>query len=131
MSEQLPRIILVDDDDIMNFLHEEMIQRAAPGSIIDVFKSGKQWVNHLTHHPDLSFDILFLDIRMPEMDGFEVLQFMGQTPSRFSGVRTYVLSSTLDDRDLEKAKGNPLVTDFLSKPLSIDLITSLISLPSN
>ncbi|MFM7311110.1 MAG: response regulator [Flavobacteriales bacterium] len=126
MSQNPARIALVDDDDIMNFLHEEMIQRAAPGSIIDVFKSGKQWVNHLQDESETALDILFLDIRMPEMDGFEVLQAMGKTPSRFAGLKIYVLSSTLDDRDLDRAKNNPMVIDFLSKPLSIDLIARIL-----
>lgn len=126
MSQNLARIALVDDDEIMNFLHEEMIQRASPGAIIDVFKSGKLWINHLQAESENPWDVLFLDIRMPEMDGFEVLQAMGKTPSRFAGLKIFVLSSTLDDRDLERAKSNPMVTDFLSKPLSIDLIARII-----
>jgi hypothetical protein len=47
-------------------------------------------------------------------------------PKRFENTRIYVLSSTLDDRDLQRAKATPLVTDFIGKPMSFDTMRNIL-----
>jgi CheY-like chemotaxis protein len=65
---------------------------------------------------------------MPVMGGFEVLDSMAQmNQERFSKTKIYVLSSTLDDRDLKRAKETPLVTDFIGKPMSFDTMRTILS----
>jgi CheY-like chemotaxis protein len=64
---------------------------------------------------------------MPVMGGFEVLDVMAtMDPKRFVNTRIYVLSSTLDDRDLQRAKATPLVTDFIGKPMSFDTMRNIL-----
>jgi CheY-like chemotaxis protein len=64
---------------------------------------------------------------MPVMGGFEVLDAMAtMNAERFTNSRIYVLSSTLDDRDLQRAKETPLVTDFIGKPMSFDTLRSIL-----
>jgi len=93
-----------------------------------VFKSGQEIVNYLEQSPDTSIDLIFLDIRMPVMGGFEVLEAMTTMGAeRFKSTRIYVLSSTLDDRDLQRAKETPLVTDFIGKPMSFDTMRSILA----
>lgn len=122
------RVILVDDDDIFNMLHGEVLKRLIEGITIDVFKSGQEVVNYLKSNPDAAIDLIFLDIRMPVMGGFEVLEAMTTMGAeRFKGTRIYVLSSTLDDRDLQRAKETPLVTDFIGKPMSFDTMRSILA----
>lgn len=95
---------------------------------IDIFKSGQEVVDYLERNPIEHIDLLFLDIRMPVMGGFEVLDTMAQMDAnRFEKTRIYVLSSTLDDRDLQRAKANPLVTDFIGKPMSFDTMRSILA----
>lgn len=123
----IQHVLLVDDDDIFNMLHGEVLKRLIPGVRIDVFKSGQEVLQHLVNEPDQKFDILFLDIRMPVMGGFEVLEAMStMNTERFTNSRIYVLSSTLDDRDLQRAKEMPLVTDFIGKPMSFDTLRSIL-----
>jgi len=81
----------------------------------------------MEQEPSHAIDLLFLDIRMPVMGGFEVLDAMAtMAPERFTGTRIYVVSSTLDDRDLQRAKETPLVTDFIGKPMSFDTLRSIL-----
>jgi CheY-like chemotaxis protein len=123
----IQHVLLVDDDDIFNMLHGEVLKRLIPGVRIDVFKSGQELLQYLVKEPDQKFDILFLDIRMPVMGGFEVLEDMSiMNAERFTNSRIYVLSSTLDDRDLQRAKEMPLVTDFIGKPMSFDTLRSIL-----
>ena len=124
----LQHVVLVDDDDIFNMLHGEVLKRLIPGVRIDVFKSGQEVVEYLEQEPEEQIDLIFLDIRMPLMGGFEVLDSMAQmNQERFSKTKIYVLSSTLDDRDLKRAKETPLVTDFIGKPMSFDTMRTILS----
>jgi CheY-like chemotaxis protein len=109
-------------------LHGEVLKRLIPDVRIDVFKSGQEVLQFLTQEPDLKIDLLFLDIRMPVMGGFEVLDAMSSMDAeRFDKTRIYVLSSTLDERDLLRAKEMPLVTDFIGKPMSFDTLRSILA----
>ena len=124
----LQHVVLVDDDDIFNMLHGEVLKRLIPGVRIDVFKSGQEVVEYLEQEPEEQIDLIFLDIRMPVMGGFEVLDSMAQmNQERFSKTKIYVLSSTLDDRDLKRAKETPLVTDFIGKPMSFHTMRTILS----
>lgn len=124
----IQHVLLVDDDDIFNMLHGEVLKRLIPDVRIDVFKSGQEVLQFLTQEPDLKIDLLFLDIRMPIMGGFEVLDAMSSMDAeRFDKTRIYVLSSTLDERDLLRAKEMPLVTDFIGKPMSFDTLRSILA----
>jgi CheY-like chemotaxis protein len=123
-----PHALLVDDDDIFNMLHGEVLKRLIPGVRMDVFKSGQELIEYLQQSPDEQIDLIFLDIRMPVMDGFEVLALMTQMdPDRFSNTKIYVLSSTLDDRDLARARETALVTDFIGKPMSFETMRSILA----
>ncbi|MFM7106471.1 MAG: response regulator [Flavobacteriales bacterium] len=118
-------IALIDDDSIFNFLHHEMISRIFPEATIYQFNSGLEWIEYLSTNPDESFSTIYLDIRMPGMNGFEVLEAMQNMPNHvFRNSAIYVLSSTLDENDLIRSKANPLVRDFTNKPLTFEQIES-------
>ena len=123
----MKHIALVDDDEVINMVHSEVIKRIVDDVQLEVFQSGTQLLEHLKSGNEQFLDVIFLDIRMPEMDGFEVLEKLESLESKISkDTKVYVLSSTLDDRDLSRAKSNPLVTDFIGKPLSFDAFRKLL-----
>jgi len=120
-------VVLVDDDEVINLVHREVIKRIVSDVEIDVFKSGPQLIDFLQQYPNKPIDFLFLDIRMPEMDGFEVLSKLNDLSApALMGAKIYVLSSTLDERDLNRARSNQFVTDFIGKPLSFQTIEQLL-----
>jgi CheY-like chemotaxis protein len=125
------KIYLVDDDDLFNYLNEAVIRRVAPEVEISTFKSGEGVLNSILAMGSDSEvpDVMLLDIRMPDMDGFELLKALGALQvNPIARTKIYMLSSSLDDRDLDKANDNPLVTAFLSKPLTIEKFTEIYHL---
>jgi CheY-like chemotaxis protein len=63
---------------------------------------------------------------MPDLDGFEFLEEFGRLASFITGAcKIIMLSSSIDEQDLSKARSNPYVMAFIPKPLTIEKIKEL------
>jgi CheY-like chemotaxis protein len=124
------RYLLVDDDTIFNFLHTEVIKTVDDSAHIDLFNSSTEGLEFLKEAIDGKNEMphfLFLDIRMPEMDGFEYLDELMKYPiEKFKDLRIYVLSSSLAERDKDKSLSYPIVTGFIEKTLTIEKLKGII-----
>ena len=123
-------IFLIDDDDVFNYLHESVIKSLLPHAQVTVFKSGLDFLTYVQNNGSASVnpEAVFLDIRMPDMDGFSLLEELEKWPvNPLNNSRVFMLSSTLDERDLEKARSFKSVTDFIGKPLTIELCSKLLT----
>ena len=71
-------------------------------------------------HENLLPDIIFLDLNMPVMDGWEFLnEFLKIKNNLNKKITLYVVSSSIDPRDLERVKSFNMVTDYLIKPIEL------------
>ena len=123
-------VILIDDDPITNFINTKLITMcfdfavtsftSAAEALVDLERrngSGRQAL------PDL----IFLDINMPQMDGWEFLDELERVPDmRSEKLHIVMLSSSVDSDDRERAGMYRCVYDFISKPLTKDKINSLV-----
>jgi CheY-like chemotaxis protein len=119
----MEEIYLIDDDKLVNYLNREMIHAMAPKSQILTFESAAMALASLHSKVDLeelSFpQLIFLDINMPFIDGWEFLAQYAQFPASFRlKTKIYLLSSSIDKHDLDRASANPYVFDYLIKPLN-------------
>lgn len=122
------RIILVDDDSINNMLSSYVIGTVRPNIAIVDFTNPTNALNYvMSKLEEDKTSIVLLDIRMPELDGWQFLDklhpYVDQVKKHF---RIYVLSSTIDPLDLKKAREHELVSGFFEKPLTSINMSSLL-----
>ncbi|MEP1035474.1 response regulator [Ekhidna sp.] len=117
----LNKILLVDDDPIFLTLAELAIKKER--NQVEIFKAmnGEEAISFLKNQ---SVDIIFLDLNMPVMNGWEFLEVLPQIENW--GKQVYVLTSSIDPSDQRKADENPLVTSMLEKPLDRDKISATL-----
>jgi CheY-like chemotaxis protein len=115
-------VLLVDDSHIDALINRKIMENNNFAEQITVLHSPCEAINYLKKILPESKglpDAIFLDIRMPEMNGFDFLQKLylldGFSDSK---IKIYMLSSSLDPVDLRRIKENKLVKRFISKPLT-------------
>ena len=117
-------ILLVDDDAGVNFLNKFLLTDSRVAASISVAVNGLQAIKMITES-DQCPDVIFLDINMPMMDGFEFLDAFKKNLSCYEHTRVYMLTSSLRDSDRAKAATYSCVIDYLEKPLTEEVIKKI------
>ncbi|WP_207434222.1 response regulator [Sabulibacter ruber] len=119
--KRLNLILLVDDDETTNYLNKRLLTRMNITDQIEVVTNGEEALRYLTNAIDNNQplpDLMFLDIKMPVMDGFEFLDQYHQLPeSAQKCIVVMMLTSSASFYDLEKLKKYNAVQQHISKPL--------------
>ena len=123
-------ILLVDDDEINNFISIKLIKKALVNTEIRACLNGKFAIDQLLElqqeGPEKLPDYILLDINMPIMNGWEFLdEFTRLNIDPIGKCKIYIISSSVFSNDINKARSYPLVKDFISKPLNVEKITEL------
>lgn len=125
----MKQFLLVDDDAVMNLVHREMIQNFVPGSSVHMCESCHEALAYLQAKVDAGTwpDFILLDINMPEMNGFQVVERMEAFPSEvLRKGQVLMLSSSLHPDDKARAEASPLIAQILSKPLTRARLNALV-----
>lgn len=119
---------IVDDDPIARILIEKKMKKKNLGEQVQCFTNGQEALERLqTVHNGDRPDLIFLDLNMPILDGWEFLD-AAQSRIQDAKIRVAILSSSISKDDHDKAKKYPCVNCFLNKPLNTDeLLSSLNS----
>jgi len=117
-------IILIDDSAFDLFIYEKLLIKSGITRTVKSFNSAREALNYLvTEESRLPETVILLDLQMPDMNGFEFIEAFGSVPESIKNkIRIFMLSSTIDSRDIEKARSSPDILDLLPKPLEIDLL---------
>jgi len=114
--------IVIDDDRINNMICSKMIGIAVPDSETQTFILPEEGLKYLQSYHNVTSQpnaVLFLDINMPLLSGWDVLEKMEDLPeNQKNSIDVYMLSSSVDHLDREKADNHPLVKGYISKPLT-------------
>ena len=115
-------VLLIDDNDIDNFINERMITTNHFSTRVVVKNSGELALQYLREHADSIENlpqVIFLDLNMPIMDGFGFLEEFEKLPANILAYsKVIVLSSSISPEDINRASTNPLVVKYVNKPLN-------------
>jgi len=126
---EVGNIWLIDDDPMNNVFNSYLIQDHFPETQIECFLFAGDALKELAKFPRYRKfpDLILLDITMPVIDGWDFLQVCTE---RFPGLRyttkIYMLSSSENMADRQKAIEHRFVSGFLSKPLQTSFLLDLI-----
>ena len=126
--QKLACVLLVDDDDVTNFVNESVIQDAGVAEEIMTAHNGREALEAIQGgvSEDNCPNLIFLDINMPVMNGFEFLEAYQQLEEeRRQSIIVIMLTSSLSSVDIETAQESG-AADFMSKPLTTDKLEEVV-----
>ena len=135
MKVKLNCILLVDDDEPTNFLNRMAVEELGCADTIKVIPGAREALDYLAcagQREPLNKDcpspeIIFLDINMPAMDGWEFLQRYEALPQAHkSSIIVIMLTTSFNPEDELKARKIPSVKEFRNKPLTHGMLKDIL-----
>lgn len=129
MSDTNFTFIVIDDSKLDCFIAEKIIKNTGRSEEIIVFQQATDAIEHIKNAPskENNATIVFVDIQMPVMNGFEFVETFEQLSDETkNGFAIYMLSSSINENDIAKVKGYASVKHFLNKPLTNDSISEVL-----
>lgn len=126
---KIPLTCIIDDDPIFIYGTKRLLDEIDFAEEILVFNDGEIGITGLTALIEKGSplpDVIFLDLNMPIMNGWEFLDAFLEIPLALrEHVSIYILSSSVDPRDLEKVKEYSVINNYILKPLSRKILRNI------
>jgi len=133
MKQKLNCVLLIDDDEPTNFLNNMFIEETNCSKHIEVAQSAKDALEYLassqqSENSNEPFpELIFLDINMPSMDGWEFLEKYKELKKENSAqIIIIMLTTSLNPDDVLRAYQMPEISGFENKPLTTEKIDRIV-----
>ena len=128
--KKLPRFVIIDDDPLNNALCQVIIKTTLAEAEVKTFTLPEKVLEYIAAEYSINGNeaILLLDLNMPTMTAWEFLEEYEKLDEIIkSRLKIYILSSSLDPRDIERASANKNVFDYIVKPLTSEIVITISS----
>lgn len=131
MKRKLNCILLIDDDEPTNFLNKMVIEEVDCTERIEIMQSAREALRYLSNTTNKGKypqpDLIFLDINMPAMDGWEFLEKYNQLHNEQKAkIIVVMLTTSFNPEDELKARNIAGVSGFRNKPLTTDVLKQIL-----
>lgn len=124
---KLKEILIIDDNDATNHFHSRLIAKLYPEVNVQLTQNGKDGFDYFVNAAEKP-SLIFLDLNMPVMDGFEFLGVLSAYLPEENQRKTHIVILSSSDEDFDKERTKRLYPNisFNPKPLSKDKLTEII-----
>lgn len=122
-------ICIIDDDKIYQSLTKRLLMKFYPDVNVLQFFDGAdaiEYIDYTIKNNEELPNVILLDINMPMMDGWEFLEALERLNPNFAKMNIHVVSSSIAVQDMEKARSNTHIIDYITKPIQSEILKSLI-----
>ena len=130
IMESIDTLCIVDDDSIFQFITQKVVEKTKLVKKIKVFSNGLEAIEFLKsvrEDPEELPDVILLDLAMPVLNGWDFIEeYVALRPSLGKQILLYIVSSSIDPADIERAKSISEVTDFIIKPVTREKFVALV-----
>lgn len=126
------QVAVVDDDKIFQLITNKTLSTITEVDRVQQFYNGEEALIYLQENaglPDKLPDVILLDINMPVVDGWSFLKDYADIHDQLSkSISIYMVSSSIDPKDIERASGTPMVREYIIKPIAKDKLVEVVRL---
>ncbi|MEO8773734.1 MAG: response regulator [Gelidibacter sp.] len=125
MTKPTSLACIIDDDKLYINLLKKIIETRKLCENLLIFNDGKQSIDYFENllqnlKEEKVPEIIFIDLNMPVMDGWEFIERFTKIEDQFKkNITLYIVSSSIDPADIHRAKSLPNIKDYLIKPTNI------------
>lgn len=128
--KDIKNIMIIDDDPINNIIARHTIRHFDSNIVIDDYSDPEKALHYLEEQSKSRNqrlpDVIFLDLNMPFIDGWTFLEsYKNLMPFFNKDVDLFLLTSSTNHKDMQRAKSFPIVSNYISKPLNINTLEKI------
>jgi CheY-like chemotaxis protein len=129
--KSLNSLYVVDDDVMYQYIARQIIESTSMVKQISLFSNGREAIDALESHADSTMelpDLILLDLMMPVCDGWGFLKGFEEMKSRLhKSIPIYIVSTSFNPLDVDRAKTIGDVTGYMVKPITRDKFVEILS----
>ena len=122
------KVLIIDDDEVVVFIQKKLMANNDISDCPLVFKRARLALDFIAAEDQEVEFLILLDINMPGMDGWDFLNELNNAPDK-KRYHVIMVTSSVENRDKEKAAKYPMVKGFLEKPISNDCCRMIKAIP--
>jgi CheY-like chemotaxis protein len=120
------KILVIDDDQIILFIHRTMIKNSGIEADVEYFLSADLGLKYMMEYKDTHHFLLLLDINMPVMTGWDLLDILKNCEFK-EHITVVMVTSSINEADRTKAHTYEQVHGYLTKPIKVADLVALQS----
>ncbi|MBC7913025.1 MAG: response regulator [Pyrinomonadaceae bacterium] len=124
-------LAVIDDDEMYVYAVKKLVEKVELADRTVYFENGKVALNYIDeciHHTYLLPEVILLDLHMPITNGWQFIKEFKKLKIRIDKrITIYIISSTVNEEEIYRAKHIAEITDFVCKPVTIDTFSVILA----